>query len=178
MKVTSKRRLPSARAVMWSVLAPSSTRNARNVARQRPTAGTDSACRSGCPRPLRPRWRPAAGRARRSSMSAARFQRPRHRQQRRQARAVVGHPRAAEAAVRLHRDLVLVARREHRIEVRGQRHERPFASGRARWRSTLPARSMEASPAQFAATAPASTPRAAAPGRWGPARGTTAGAFR
>ena len=38
-----------------------------------------------------------------------------------QAGAVIGDAGAAEAAVGIHRDIVFVARREHGIEVRGQR---------------------------------------------------------
>jgi hypothetical protein len=41
-----------------------------------------------------------------------------------QAGAVVGDARAAEAAIRVHRDIVLIARRDHGVQVRGQRHVR------------------------------------------------------
>ena len=106
---------------MWSVPTPSTTRNAAIF----PASGDCfERCRmpSRLPSPSSPTLATSSSPRGDCGKLGAGFPHPRHRQQRRQPRPVIGNARPAEAPVGLHRDLVLIARRDDRIEVRGQRH--------------------------------------------------------
>ena len=59
----------------------------------------------------------------------SRFESARHRQQRRQSRAVIGHAGPAETAVGIDRNLLAVLGSDHRIEVRREGHQRAFTAG-------------------------------------------------
>ena len=116
---------------------------ARDLLGQRRLVAQVPHAAAGCLRPLRPHWRPAAGRAGTPAGSARIFQARAMASRAARPGAVVGDAGTAEAPVGIHGDIVFVARREHGIEVRGQRRR----TGRRRpsVARTLPARSMEAS---------------------------------
>ncbi len=140
VKATSKRRLPSARLVMWSVLAPSTTTKASIC-----LASGDCLHRwrmpSRLPSPSSPTLAASSRPQRELGQLATPFQARAMASKRGQAGAVIGDAGAAEAAVGSTEISSFAAGRDHGIEVRGKGHVGRSPSAAI----TLPARSMEAS---------------------------------
>ncbi len=129
VKTTSKRRLPSARVVMWPVSAPSTTRKASIFL---PAAANLQSWRmpTRLPSPSSPTLAASNNPRGKSGRAAPIFPGLRYRQKRREAGAVVGNAGSAKGAIGRNEDVVFVTRRDYGIEVRGKRDIRRLASSR------------------------------------------------